>query len=172
MIPARTSLLYGANYLGPSPDWTTQQMLQHGSYLLRSYKALTGKDLVAHGASDDEAARRLFLLHDRVVVSHGTQKDLPDGPILNYGNTAALRRWGASWEQLTSMPSKFTAGPMERKVREAFMKEVTEKGVVNNYAGIRVALDGTQFEIKDATVWNVVIDGLYLGQAATFPLSE
>lgn len=172
VAPSRTSPLYGPNYLGPSPDWTTPQMLQHGIFLVRSYRALTGKDLVAGGNSDDEAARRLFLLHDRVVVSHGTQKDLPDGPVLNYGNIAALRRWGASWEQLTSMPSKFTAGPMERSVREAFMKQVTENGIVNNYSGIRVALDGTQFAIKDATVWNVEIDGLYLGQAATYPLSE
>jgi MEKHLA domain len=146
-------------------------MLQHGQFLLTSYKALTGKELLPGAGGDDkEASRRLFLSHERVVVSHGTQKDLPDGPILNYGNTAALRRWGASWEQLTSMPSKFTAGPMEREVREAFMRQVTEKGIVQDYTGIRVALDGTQFQIKEATVWNIVVNGAYLGQAATFPL--
>lgn len=35
--------------------------------------------------------------------------------------------------------------------------------------GIRVALDGSRFRIDSAVVWNVLIDGQFLGQAATFP---
>ena len=81
---------------------------------------------------------------------------------------AALALWKASWCQLTSMPSKYTAEDMERGAREAFLKEVLDKGFVQNYSGIRIALDKTRFIIKDATVWNIVIDGVKIGQAATF----
>ena len=167
------SPIYSPTWLGPSPEWYSPEMLLHGQHLLRSFHDKTG--LVLDQASQnlldkdgDEAARRLFLSHERVVVSHGTQKQLENGPVLNYGNTAALRRWGASWEQLTSMPSRYTAEPMERCARDAFMKRVTEDGVVTDYEGVRIALDGTKFTISNAVVWNVVIDGEYIGQAATF----
>lgn len=76
--------------------------------------------------------------------------------------------WKATWSQLTSMPSKYTAEDMERRAREAFLKEVLDKGFVQNYSGIRIALDKTRFIIKDATVWNIVVDGVKLGQGATF----
>jgi len=68
------------------------------------------------------------------------------------------------------MPSRFTAEPMERSARDAFMRQVTEKGVVTNYEGIRIALDGERFRISDAVVWNIEVGGLYLGQAATFKI--
>jgi len=165
--------LYSPSWLGPSPEWYSKDMLEHGQHLLRSFHDKTGLalDQAAWNLMDkdgDEAARRLFLNLDRVVVSHGTQAQMENGPILNYGNTAALRRWGASWEQLTSMPSRFTAEPMERGAREAFMKRVTENGVVTDYEGIRIALDGTKFKISEAVVWNVEVEGIYIGQAATF----
>ena len=37
------------------------------------------------------------------------------------------------------------------------------------YVGVRVALDGSRFQIDSAVVWNVIVDGQFLGQAATFP---
>lgn len=164
-------LLYSPTFKGPSPIWYDPDMLQHGCYLIKSYHDLTGKELVnmkLFNSDPLEAAKVLFLDHQQVVVSHGTQKELENGPILNYGNTAALHRWGASWEQLTSMPSRFTAEPMERSVRDDFMRRVTADGIVNDYQGIRIALDGKRFRISGASVWNVVIDGIYLGQAAAF----
>ena len=81
---------------------------------------------------------------------------------------AALALWKASWPQLTSMPSKYTAEDMEREARAAFLKEVSDKGFVENYSGVRIALDKSRFVIKEATVWNIVVDGVQLGQAATF----
>lgn len=165
--------LYSPLFKGPSPIWYSTEMIRHGKFLIQSYNAITGNELVSQKSdsySDEEAAKSLFLMHDRVVISHGTQKHFENGPVLNYGNIAALRRWSASWEQLTSMPSRFTAEPMERKIRDDFMARVSASGMVQDYSGIRIALDGTKFKIADATVWNVVIDGVYLGQAATFPI--
>lgn len=163
--------LYSKDWTGPSPEWYSQEMQEHAIHLLKSYKSLSGKDLVPAElveSDPEEAMRSLFLLHDRVVVSHGTQADAPNGPILNYGNTAALARWGASWEQLTTMPSRFTAEPMERSARDAFLARVNEFGIVSDYSGVRISVDGTRFTIRDADVWNIVVDGQLLGQAATF----
>lgn len=87
-----------------------------------------------------EAAKQLFFLPDRVVVSHGTQND-SEGPVLNYGNSAALRRWGASWEELTNMPSKYTAETVEQSARAEFLRKVFADGVVENYSGVRIALN-------------------------------
>jgi hypothetical protein len=102
-----------------------------------------------------------------VVLSHGIQSGI-DGPVLNYGNQAALSLWKASWEELTTMPSKYTAEDLERTAREAFLKEVNEKNIIQNYSGVRIALDKSRFIIKSATVWNIIVDGVKLGQAATF----
>ena len=141
--------LYQPNYVGPSPLWYSDAMVDHASHLIKSYYEVTGgKELVPMKilySDPTEAAKLLFFLPDRVVVSHGTQKDL-EGPVLNYGNSAALKRWGASWEELTNMPSKYTAEAIEQSARAEFMRTVTENGVVENYSGIRIALDKSRYD--------------------------
>ena len=136
--------LYQPNFVGPSPMWYSDLMVNHASNLIKSYFYVTGgKELVPMKILDKdpaEAAKLLFFLPDRIVVSHGTQKD-SEGPVLNYGNSAALKRWGASWEELTNMPSKHTAEAVEQSTRVEFMRKVTEEGVVENFSGIRIALD-------------------------------
>jgi hypothetical protein len=147
-------------------------MVAHAGYLIRSYNLVTGKDLVSMKLLEKDptaAAKELFFLPDRVVVSHGTQVT-PDGPVLNYGNSVALKRWGASWEQLTNMASKYTAEPVEQSERQAFLSKVLADGYVENYVGVRISLDKSRFRMLDGTVWNVALPefpGL-LGQAATF----
>jgi MEKHLA domain len=136
--------LYKPTHIGPSPLWYTDEMVNHATFLMRSYFEVTGgKELVPMKILEKdpvEAAKLLFFLSDRVVVSHGTQS-VPDGPILNYGNSAALKRWGASWEELTSMPSKYTAETVEQSARAEFMRKVLTDGVVENYSGVRIALN-------------------------------
>ena len=136
--------LYKPNFVGPSPMWYSDSMVDHASNLIKSFFYVTGgKELVPMRILENdptEAAKLLFFLPDRVVVSHGNQKDL-DGPVLNYGNSAALKRWGASWEELTNMPSKYTAETVEQSARAEFMRKVTDDGVVENYSGVRIALD-------------------------------
>ena len=104
----------------------------------------------------------------------------------------ALELWKASYNELTIMPSKYTAEEMERSAREAFLQEVNVRGVVTDYTGtlsvksphmslnyfssmlhlhdigVRIARDKSKFIIKRAVVWNVVIGGEKIGQAATF----
>lgn len=66
------------------------------------------------------------------------------------------------------MPSRYTAEEMERSAREAFLQEVNTKGVVKDYTGVRIATDNSRFTIRRAVVWNIVIGGEKIGQAATF----
>jgi MEKHLA domain len=165
--------LYKPQFVGPSPMWYSDTMVEHAGHLIRTFHALSGKELVPLKLLDDdpaEAAKALFFLPDRVVVSHGTQEG-PEGPVLNYGNSAALKRWSASWEQLTSMPSKYTAEPMEQSARQAFLDTVTKNDIVENYSGVRVTTEGKRFLLINGSVWNVKpkeFDGLRIGQAATF----
>jgi hypothetical protein len=100
-----------------------------------------------------------------VVLSHGTETD----PILNYGNQIALDLWQTSWQQLTQMPSRLTAAPMERQERANFLAQVAETGYVNGYRGVRITCTGQRFWIENATVWTVLDEqGQVAGQAATF----
>lgn len=114
----------------------------------------------------EEAAKRLFFM-PQVLVSHGTQNG-PEGPILNYGNAAGLACWKATWEELTTMHSIYTADDDNRALRAQTMERVTNFGFVENYSGIRIALDRSRFRIEDTTIWNVIEDGVKFGQAATF----
>lgn len=149
-LPIVSSLaeLYSPIYCGPSPIWYSDIMVTHASHLLRTYFEVTGgKELIPMKVLEKdptEAAKLLFFLPNRVVVSHGTQNDA-EGPVLNYGNSAALKRWGASWEELTSMPSKYTAETVEQSAREAFLQKVYADGVVENYSGVRIGLDKSRY---------------------------
>ena len=160
--------LYSSTFTGPSPLFFTPEMTSHARKIVQSYKSLTSKELVSLSLPDEELGQALFVLPDTIVLSHGLQTQLKDGPILNYANACALNRWRASWEEITIMPSRYTAEAMERDARAAFMAEVTSKGIVTNYQGIRIGLDGKRFRMKEASVWNVIVDGVLYGQAATF----
>ena len=49
------------------------------------------------------------------------------------------------------------------------LARVTQHGYVDDYAGVRIAKDGTRFMIRNATVWNLMDQGGgYCGQAARF----
>jgi hypothetical protein len=140
----KSATLYQPSFVGPSPLWYSDIMVAHASNLIKSYYQVTGgKELVSLKILEKdptEAAKLLFFLPDRVVLSHGTQS-IDEGPILNYGNSIALKRWGASWEELTNMPSKHTAEAGLQSARETFMNKVSMDGIVDNYSGIRIALD-------------------------------
>jgi PAS domain-containing protein len=136
----------------------------HSSRLLDSYRHWTGEALWPGAVEEGPCAEALF--HAPVVV---LSSRADEDQTLNYGNAAALRLWGMEWEVLTRLPSRFTAEPVERAAREAFLRRVREQGVIRDYSGVRVAADGRRFRIERAVVWNVVdAAGSYHGQAAAF----
>ena len=145
----------------PGPD--NLFFAEHARLLLDSYRRLIGRELVPAG----DPARRAKALYeaDFVVVSHDTAPD----PVFNYANLAAQRLFETSWETFITLPSRLSAGPVHRDERRRLLDEVSRRGYIDNYAGIRVAQSGRQFRIEAATVWNLADDGgKYAGQAAMF----
>lgn len=59
-------------------------------------------------------------------------------------------------DEFLGLHSRYSAEPMLREQRAAFLAEVTANGFVQNYSGVRIAKDGSRFLIEQATVWNVV----------------
>jgi hypothetical protein len=139
-------------------------LLRHTQCLLRSFKRWTGKELCSSKLSPEEQAKELFYAPFVVVSSDAT-----DDPLLTYGNLAALKLWELSWEKLLQTPARETAEPVEREEREQFLREVKKRGFIDNYRGIRISSTGRRFEIRQATVWNLIDEAnRYVGQAATF----
>ena len=90
-------------------------------------------------------------------------------PVFNYGNVCAQQLFGMDWHEFTQLPSRLSAEPLAREERARLLARVTQHGYVDDYAGVRIAKDGTRFMIRNATVWNLMDqDGRYCGQAARF----
>lgn len=148
MIESLSTTLYNPSHCGPSPLWYSDVMVEHASHLIKSHFLLTGgQELVPMKVlvnDPTEAAKLLFFHPDKVVVSHGTQNS-PEGPVFNYANSAAMKRWGASWEEFTTMHSKYSAEAVEQSERAEFLRRVLADGVVDDYSGIRIALDKRRY---------------------------
>ncbi len=145
------------------PPWRQPAIIQHSQRLVRSFHYWTGERLVS--ASDVTDQSRLLFEAPFVLLSHGLEAD----PILNYGNQAALTLWQTYWEQLTQMPSRLTAEPVERQARANLLAQATKAGLIENYQGIRITRTGRRFFIENAVIWDVLNDsGTRCGQAAKF----
>jgi hypothetical protein len=146
----------------PSP--ANHYQVEHAERLRRTFHALTGRHLIDPAWSSEAGAKALFYA-PFVVLSHDTAPD----PILTYGNQTALKLFALSWEELTHMPSRFTAEAPNRAERARLLAEVTARGFIDDYSGVRIAKTGQRFLIEQATVWNLTDeDGRPCGQAATF----
>jgi hypothetical protein len=142
----------------------TQFLIDHTTCLLRSFRHWTGRNLIPASGSPEARARHLFNV-PFVVISHG----IDDDPVLNYGNQAALTLWEMSWEDFTKMLSRVTAEPMEQAERARLLTEVSKKGFMDGYRGVRISKTGRRFRVENATVWNLLDEqDRYCGQAATF----
>jgi hypothetical protein len=140
-------------------------LIRHIAILRASYQHWIGKPLL-DSSLDDAAAVQWLDAATFAVVSHGTQTD----PIFNYANRAALQLFEMSWEVFTALPSRLSAGPMERDDRARLLQRVTRDGYIDDYAGVRIAANGRQFRITHATVWNLLDEaGRHYGQAARIP---
>ena len=63
-------------------------------------------------------------------------------------------------------PTTITAPESEQKERNTLLNQVNSHGFIENYKGIRVDSNGKLFQIKDATIWNIVDKkSIKIGQA-------
>ena len=131
--------------------------------MLDSFERWTGHSLIPR--IDPQSDSTALYHAEFVVVAHGTQDD----PLLNFGNLAALSLWSMDLDQFLGTPSRRTAEPVHRSERAELMRRTLADGFIDDYSGIRIASDGSRFQIHRAIVWNVLDeDGEHAGQAATF----
>lgn len=129
--------------------------------ILSSFLQVTGKHLIEPDPAVDLDVK-LFEAKF-CVLSHNDDSD----PMFNYGNRVALELFELNWDELTSLPSRLSAEPQRREERQRLLKEVAEKGYIDNYQGVRVSSSGRRFMVKKSIVWNLIDDaGRYHGQAA------
>lgn len=129
----------------PSP--ANRYHVDHTERLRRTFHALTGRHLIDPVLSPDAAADALFHA-PFVVLSHNADSD----PILTYGNRAALELFALTWGELIQMPSRLTAEAPNRAERARLLAEVTTRGYIDDYSGVRIARTGQRFLIERATV--------------------
>ncbi|MCW8907052.1 MAG: MEKHLA domain-containing protein [Sedimenticola sp.] len=143
----------------PTPE---NRFLQHHAILLlESYYSLTGRRLLDADCSEPGHA----LYHSPLaVVSH----DTADDPVFNYANRTALDLFEMDWDTFTRLPSRLSAEQPNRDERQRLLIEVTDKGFIDHYTGVRISSSGRRFHICNATVWNLLQNGRLLGQAAVF----
>jgi PAS domain-containing protein len=133
--------------------------------IVDSFRRLTGRPLLE--AMPDDARELALALWNapRAVVAHDTDAD----PVFFYGNRLALQQFEMSFEEFTQLPSRLSAEAPVREERARLLQQVSERGYVDDYAGMRIAKSGRRFMITSGTVWNLVDEaGVYRGQAATF----
>ena len=136
----------------------------HAARLLNSFRYWTGRDLLEGNPPPNARARELF--HARfAVLSHDNAPD----PILNYANRTGLRLFELGWDELIVMPSRLTAQAPEQAERALLLSQVSARGYISDYRGIRITKSSRRFIIERATVWNLVDEnGTPYGQAAAF----
>ncbi len=145
---------------GPANAW----LGGHIALLVQNYQTLLAKSLPANPQFGKSLAEQLFHA-PFALLSHNTDPD----PLFNYANKTALELFELNWPQLVKMPSRLSAEPVNRKERERLLAQVSEKGFIDNYQGVRISRTGRRFLIRNAVVWNLFDQGgQYQGQAACF----
>jgi MEKHLA domain len=148
----------------PKPDATNAYLAEYVGLLVNSLRQLKGDCLVDSSLSMEEQAKQIFNA-PYVLLAHNATAD----PVFQYANKMGLTLFELSWDELTNLHSKYSAEPQNRYARETLLNEVSAKGYADNYSGIRISKTGKRFEIKAATVWNIVdSDNVKCGQAAMF----
>ena len=148
-------------------DYPTEKnnfLVEHVVDIRNSYRQLLLKELIPGIKTDEQFARQLFYA-PFALVSHDTASD----PVFNYANLKALELFELSWEDFTRLPSRLSAEPVNQVERKRLLAEVTEKGYIDHYEGVRISSTGKRFLIKNAVVWNLIDKNQrYKGQAAWF----
>jgi hypothetical protein len=129
--------------------------------IARSYERWTGRALVE---TDGDIVSALWSA-PFAIVAHGTEAD----PVFFFGNETALGLFEMDYPAFTRLPSRLSAEPLLREERARLLERVARDGIIEDYAGIRISASGRRFEIRDASVWNLIEpDGSPAGQAAAF----
>ena len=112
-----------------------------------AYRHWTGVRLPAPDSLSED--QRLAWLHSHApyaLLAHGTEAD----PLFYYANEQALASFKYPRDQFIGMPSRFSASPLDREMRQTLLEQVTAKGIAHGYSGYRVDCAGQAFMIHQA----------------------
>jgi hypothetical protein len=146
--------------VSPNNEYTAVQLLDD------AYRHWTGQGLPA--PESITGTERLHWLHEHApysLLAHGTEDD----PRFFYANKQTLACFKYDLSQFLGMPSKFSASPLDRAMRQTLLEQVTANGIAHGYSGWRVDRDGNSFMIYEGKVWTLIDEhGEHRGQAALF----
>jgi len=129
--------------------------------LTQSHQRVVGTPLVPKGHD----AGWLYEAAPFAVVAHDTSAD----PRFVYANRTAQACFEYGLDEFVGLPSRLSAEAEERAARQKLLEEVTRKGFIADYRGVRIARSGRRFWIENAVVWQLIdAQGVYRGQAAAF----
>ncbi|CAG8872626.1 MEKHLA domain-containing protein [Pseudomonas fluorescens] len=147
--------------MSPINEYTTAIEL-----LDESYRHWTGEHLPAPQSLT--GLERLHWLHAHApysLLAHGTEDD----PLFFYANEQALACFKYPRPEFLGMPSRYSASPLDRAVRQTLLEQVTAHGIAHGYSGYRVDRQGNAFMIHEGKVWTLIDQhGGRVGQAALF----
>ena len=144
------------------PEDSNNFVIEQSQLMQDSFLHITGNSLLDESFDEFAFAENLFYA-PFALISH----NIADDPVFNYANQTALSLFEYSWEEFVLLPSRLSAELVNQSERERLLAEVTNKGFISNYRGIRISKTGKRFWIKKATVWNLFeATGQYKGQAA------
>jgi PAS domain-containing protein len=133
--------------------------------LVSSYRRTVGREppFLEHGAP--RSAAWLYAQASHPVLAHNADPD----PRFIYANRVAQTAFEYDWDEITALPSRLSAEPVDREERQRLLDSVARHGFATGYSGIRIAKSGRRFLIEDGVVWQLIDrDGAVRGQAATF----
>ena len=130
--------------------------------IAESFERLAGRPLVEPSPGGLEQA---MWEAPRAIVAHGVETE----PLFFYGNRVALELFAMTADEFIGLPSHRSAEAGLREARARMLAGLEQSGIVEGYAGVRIAADGRRFAISGAQVWNLVDgQGARHGQAASF----
>lgn len=143
--------------------WRHPDLVRHAALIASEHRRLVGHDLVPPG--DALAVADALYRLPAIVLAHDAGED----PRFTYGNDAAQRVMGYPWERLVGLPSRLSAPPEGRDVRQRLLDAGRGAGVATARDLLRVTSAGRRFVIEEVTLWNLHdAQGARVGQAATY----
>lgn len=144
------------------PSSKNNYLFDHAQLLTNSFCKMLGHPLIK---TDTVNLGKELFETKFALLSHTNAKE----PIFNYANLTALELFEFSWDELIKLPSRLSAEPINQIERAKLLEQVTNRGFIDNYQGIRISKTGKRFSVHNAIVWNLIDDhGIYQGQAACF----
>src|SRR6516225_3104536 len=133
--------------------------------LVSSYRRILGHEPPFLQRAPHPSATWLYEKATHCVLAHNTDPD----PRFIYANKAAQACFEYDLDEITHLPSRLSAEPVDRAERQKLLDTVARRGFATGYSGLRIAKSGRRFFIKDGIVWQLIDrDGAVRGQAATF----